>query len=173
MSIINRIPPRGLPFETSNRFSSTFNVPTLGRYDFDIAANQNQLVATLNPNNVYYIDRVSFSASIDEGVFLEAVDTLPTARLRWSLSKNVGVFPQPLPAINYRDGLEYAFWFWSPKQGNNLLISTEGTLTQPPPIVGLTNVFLQLSFVIYEVGDSETVTTIKKGLLPGEFYRRV
>lgn len=58
MSIINRLSSSALPKETLNIFQSTFNVPTLGVYDFtSVAANQNQVALPLQGKYVYMIER--------------------------------------------------------------------------------------------------------------------
>ena len=97
--IIQRISKTGLPILTQNVFSGAFNVPTPGVYDFGIAANTDQVVIDLNPKYFYLIDKVSISASIPEGVFLESYNTVPEMTFRYALTP-YPVYPfQPLPRL--------------------------------------------------------------------------
>lgn len=173
MSIGQRISTKSTPFETSNRFVATFNVPTPGEYDFGIAANRNQTVLALNPNYVYLIDRVSFSASIDEGVYLGAVNAQPTFRLRYRNSTLT--YPAGLPAVNYKDDLEFNFWFWTTKTNDELLITLTGSLLQTPPLVGVPTVAAQISYVIYQENNLRVIESVKRGTFrdAGKFYEEV
>lgn len=174
MAIIERASVKALPIETNNRFSAQFNNPTAGEYDFGIAANTDQVViANLNPNFVYLIDRVSFSASIPEGVYLESVTTTatPSARLRF-LNTSYGIYPRPLPGVNYKDNLEWRFFFWTEKANDQLLVTFDGSLQQVAATVGIPWIYANLSFVIYEENNLTIATKIKEatGKCAGEFY---
>jgi len=172
MSVIERISVKALPIETNNRFAATFNAPTLGQYDFGVAANTRQVVITpLNPNYVYMIDRVSFSASIDEGVYLRSINTLPQFRL-FLTQTQWGVYPRPLPAVNYKDNLEWRFWFWTEKSGENLEVTLTGALNQVAETVGVPTIYANLSFVVYEENNADIIRRIKANTCPtaGEFF---
>jgi len=173
MAIIERVSVKALPIETNNRFAANFNVPTVGQYDYGIAANVDQVViGSLNPNFVYIIDRVSFSASIPEGVYLESVNTVPTARLRFR-NTDYGIYPRPLPGVNYKDNLEWRFFFWTEKKNDALLVTFDGALNQVAATVGVPTIYANLSFVIYEENNLQIATRIKEQTneCAGEFYR--
>lgn len=175
MAIIERMSVKALPIETNNRFAAAFNVPTVGQYDFGVAANTNQVViGRLNPNFVYLIDRVSFGASIPEGVYLESVTNTatPSARLRFR-NTEYGIYPRPLPCINYKDNLEWRFWFWTEKENDALLVSFDGALIQVAATVGIPTIYANLSLVIYEENNLTIARKIKEQTseCAGEFYR--
>ena len=173
MAIIERMSVKALPIETQNRFAAQFNVPTLGQYDFGVAANTQQVViANLNPNFVYLIDRVSFSASIPEGVYLESVNVTPQARLSF-LNTEYGIYPRPLPGVNYKDNLEWRFFFWTEKRNDQLLVTFDGALNQVAATVGVPIIYANLSFVIYEENNLQICQRIKEqtSKCAGEFYR--
>lgn len=173
MAIIERISTKALPIETNNRFAGNFNVPTVGRYDFGIAANTRQVViANVNPNFVYLIDRVSLSATVAEGTFLESVDVQPSFRL-FLRNTEYGVYPQPLPAVNYKDNLEWRFFFWSAKKNDQLEISLEGTLIQVAATVGIPTITMNLSFVVYEENNKKVCDAMRERTSnnAGEFYK--
>jgi len=157
--IIQRISKTGLPVETTNIFTGTFNNPTLGVYDFGIAGNTDQLVLNLNPRYYYLIDAVSLSATIDEGVYLESLNINPTIRLRFSSKPNF-IYPFPLPAINYKDGLNWNFFFNTKQANDRLLISLDGILNQVPATVGIATIKILVSFVLYQEENAEAVKTL-------------
>lgn len=176
MSVPTPITWRSLPIESYNQFTANFNNP-LGQYGFtQVAANANQLVINTNPNFIYLIDRVSFSASIDEGVYLQALGAgsiQPTLRFRFLKASQTSLYPYALPAINYKDGLEFAFFFYSPKRGDQLLISMAGVLNQVAAMVGVGEIIAQASFVIYQENNAEKINKMKNstGPLIGRYYR--
>jgi len=173
MAVIERISVKALPIETSNQFVATFNVPTPGQYDYGIAANQNQvMIARLNPNFVYLIDRVSFSASVPEGVYLESVNVQPQFRLSLRQTQ-YGIYPRPLPGVNYKDNLEWRFWFWTEKHNDQLLVTLTGSLNQVAATVGVAAITANLSLVVYEENNLDIIKHIKEQTAPwaGEFYR--
>ncbi len=150
MSIIQTITWKSLPIETYTPFTANFNAAGLGQYSFTFqAGNQNQIVIPINNRFLYLIDRVSFSADIAEGTYLESVDVQP--RLRFTYQRDgQPVYPRSLPAINYKDNLELCFWFESKKSNDNLLVSMTGILDQVPATVGKASITAQLSLVIYQ-----------------------
>jgi hypothetical protein len=177
MAIIERISAKATPFETQNRFAADFNNPTAGEYDFGIEAAplpaNIQPVLKLNKAHVYLIDRVSFSASIDEGVYLRSIipGRTPEARLYFQ-TPNRTVYSKPFPCINYKDNLEWRFWFWSPLQGDTLQVRFFGSLDQVAETVGVDTIYAQLSLVIYEETNDTIIRRIHSGTCPdaGEFF---
>jgi len=159
--IIQRISKTGLPILTRNVFAGNFNVPTPGVYDFNTAANTDQVVIDLNPKYYYLIDKVSISASIDEGVFLESYNTIPEFNFKYALTP-YPVYPFPLPAINYIDGLDWNFFFHSTKEGDQLLISLSGILNQVAATVGVPTINILASFVIYMEENIAAVKTLRE-----------
>jgi len=176
MSISQRITWRSLPIESYNQFYADFNTP-VGQYGFtQQAANQNQLVIETNPNFIYLIDRISYAGSIDEGNWLESLgpgSTQPELRFNFLKSTGASLYPYPFPAINYKDNLEFSFWFYSPKKGDQLRISMTGVLNQVPDTVGIATIYAQVSFVIYQENNAEQIRKMKERTCGsiGGFYR--
>jgi len=176
MAIIERISVKALPIETNNRFAAAFNVPTPGQYDFGtpvvpIAANVQIAIPVLNPNYVYMIDRVSFSASIDEGVYLESIAVTPEIRL-YLQNTTYPLYARGLPGVNYKDNLEWRYWFWTGKKNDALIVRLTGSLNQVAATVGVATIFANLSMVIYEENNLTIIKRIKANTCPdaGEFY---
>lgn len=160
MSVVQKITWRSLPIETYNQFTATFNAFGLGQYSFTgVAANVRQLALNMQRQYVYLIDRVSFSASIDEGVYLSAAQPTPNnPQFRFFFrNTSYNIYPFALPAINYKDNLEWCFWFRSPKGADSLQVSLNGILNQVPAIVGTATITVQLSLVIYQEMNAETI----------------
>ena len=137
MSIIKTIPKSSRFIQVDIDFLSTFNDPTLGKYNFDIPANRGVvLLEPVNRTSVYLIDRYSFSATIPDGTYLEAVETTPTAQLRKRID-GIPIYQKPIPCINYIDNAEALAYFWSfesaidQAQQDAVIIDFRGILGQP------------------------------------------
>ena len=143
------------PILTANSFTATFNAPTLGRYDFGIAANQNQTLQAIKPQHIYIIERVAFSLNIASGVFQEAIDKtngFPRLKItKKSRKKNIYAKDQPL--IIYLNNFETVFFAQTPQTGDELQASFNGQFFQPGAIIGQPTIEAYLQFNIYEVRD--------------------
>lgn len=171
MSIQQILNGKYLPIETANRFRADFNTPP-GQYGFQgsaaaVAQNTRALVLEMEPEYVYFIDRLSFSASIDEGVYLRAFDPGDRPEIRLFLrERSPAIFPRPFPAINYKDNLELNFWFYNLDANNALLATMSGTLNQPAELVGVDTVFAQLSLVVYQIEQTEEIVNyLRRGYM--------
>lgn len=175
MSIQQFIPMRSLPIETQNVFEATFNSPA-GQYGFtQNTANQNQTLLVTKKDYIYLIDRVSFSASIPEEDYLSSLGSgaiLPTVRLKHSKQGGGYIYPRAFPAINYKDNLEFSFWFHSPQAGNIVQVDMFGVLNQIAATVGITTILAQLSYVVYQISNGTQVLKMleKTGQAIGDFY---
>jgi len=163
--IIQRISKDGKPILTSNIFTGTFNVPTPGVYDFGsvaapVAGNTDQVCINIESKYYYLIDKVSISASIPEGVFLESYNTLPQLTFKYAFTP-YNIYPFPLPAINYIDGLDWSFFFHSNKETDQLLISLTGVLNQVAATVGVADIKILASFVIYREENIKALETLR------------
>lgn len=158
MSLIKTIPQDSRYLSALVRYTATFNNPTLGKYDFTIPANEYQLVlGNIHKNNVYIIERHSFSASISEADFLLSIEVVPTLQLFMNLdgmNQKIPIYTLPLPMVNYIDGAESIAYFVSPRDADSLVATFRGRLGQPPSMVGLLTVVCQVSLDVYEVTDS-------------------
>lgn len=171
MSISQKITWKSLPIETSNVFVATFNTPP-GRYGFtQNQANRDQLVIPINNRYVYLIDRLSYSASVAEGTYLRSLAVNPTLRLKLRNTPQP-LYPYPLPAINYKDGLEFNFWFQTKKKNDELLITMEGELNQVAETVGVSEIVAQVSIIIYQEENLDKITQMRTETGPriGRFF---
>jgi hypothetical protein len=159
MSIIKTIPQSSRYIQVDAIFTATFNNPTLNKYDFGIAANTNVvMLEPLTPTSIYIIDRYSFSANIAEGVFLESIDTIPTAQYKLRINP-LQIYQKPIPCINYVDNAESIAYFYS-KLGakeqasrDAFTVDFRGVLNQVPATVGQPTIKALLSVSLYEIID--------------------
>jgi len=165
MSVIKEVPKDSRIIQSVNLFTATFNVPTVGAYDFGVLANVGQTVIKLRPQSIYLLEKMSFSANIDEGDFLEAVTTTPQFLLR-RLIDGQTVFYKPIPIVSYIDGEDQISYTWSkertgtPGQQDNpdeLIIDFTGVIDQTAALVGRVTIRAQVTFKFYEVTNSAWV----------------
>lgn len=160
MALVYSIPKTARFRQVVNTFVATFNVPALGQYDFGVAGNTGQAVIDLEPNSIYFLDRVNVGGTIEEGEFLNAVATFPRLRFRY-LIENPAVYPAPLPIVNYIDNQEVSAWVWSDKSNDSLVADLTGVLNQTPFLVGVGTVTLAVQLNLYQISESAFVSAFK------------
>jgi hypothetical protein len=170
MAIVQQLPPGTQFYQPVVRFSATFNAPTLNRYDFNTAANTGVPFQAMRKSFLYLIERYSFSGTIPEGVFFEAVDVVPTLEVRIPRETNRMIHPNPIPLINYVDGLETLIYAYG-NQEQDLTGTFRGVLFQPGAIAGVPEIDVQVQFNIYEVKNVAWIEnflgTTRDGQAPG------
>jgi hypothetical protein len=170
MSIRQEITWKSLPIETSNQFTANFNNP-VGQYGFtQVAGNADQVLINMNPNYIYLIDRVSFSASIAEATYLDSLGVnavQPQLRIRFLKQSGALTYPFPFPAINYKNNLEFSLWLRSPKRADQALISMTGVINQVAATVAIPTILAFASFVIYEENNLTKITKMLGATKPG------
>lgn len=169
MSLHNTIPIRARPIQTATVFTATFNVPTVNRYDFNIAGNTNIRIFPIQERSIYYLDRINFSLDVPEADFKNAIDVIPTLSLK-SEKTEVQIFPTAIPFINYVDNLEFQL-YWEGEQNKDFLLGTfRGVLKQPPALFGRLELKAQVQLNIYEIRDDWFKKYFKnpKGMEQGE-----
>lgn len=171
MSISNRIPQQSRFIATSNIFSAAFGVPVIGKYSFDVAANDRQIVIPLQPNTVYLLDRLSFSGTIPQETYFSAIDTLPTIIFRYRITGEV-VYMRSIPVIQYSDGKESAAWVLTNKGGDDLVLTLRGVLNQTADMVGIDPVKLNVGCEIYAI-DENVYNATFRDKTPATFARDV
>jgi len=150
MSIGFQIPLQSRFISTSTIFEALFNIPTPGRYDFNVAANQNINVIELQRSTVYLIERLSAGGTINDQQYLESIVDFPELTIKRSVSSAI-VYQRPLPIVNYTDNTECATWINSDKGNDFLSLSFKGSLRQLPSMVGIASVKMQISLSIYAI----------------------
>jgi hypothetical protein len=158
MSLSIQIPPGSGFRQPLIRFSAAFNVPTIGFYDFNVAANTGVPLFTMRKNHLYLIDRYSFSADIPEADFFSAVNggTVPSLQLRIPSQTNRQIYTDAIPLINYYDGLETLIAVFA-EQEDDLQGTFRGALTQPAPLVGINTVTALFQPNIYEIKNKDWI----------------
>jgi len=156
MSIIKTLPDGSRFIPTVNRFSATFNVPTLGKYNFAVAANTGQELLKLVAGRVYFIERMNFGATVDEGDFLLSIDTLPELILRYQITGE-RLFTKPFHVVNYIDNQELILFFSTARINDTVLIDFTGILNQVPNFIGINTIQAQVSFNIYEIANQQWI----------------
>lgn len=152
MGLIREIPKRSIYIPTVNRFSAAFNVPAVGQYDFGVPANQDVIVMRATRGMVYWLDRVSFTATAADGDYLSAISMQPTLKLSWQ-QDGATIFSRPFPLVNYRDGQECNTVMETTKGNEHVLASVSGVLNQIPNWIGIGAITLQVSLDVYEIHD--------------------
>ena len=89
MSVPLTVPVDARPIFTDNRFTTTFNAYTLGRFDFTSEpTSQNQTVLEMNPNSVYVLEGIEYSMDTGEVDMQKSKDPgYPTPRLRLTTAR--------------------------------------------------------------------------------------
>jgi len=154
MSIPITLPVGAKVRVTENRFTSTFNVPTVNRYDFGTAVNVDVPILRMDPNTVYILERLNFSMNIPEGIFQDSIDEVTKLRVRKKSTRQL-VWQNPTPFINYVKNLEL-YNFVETDQEDDFLIGTfVGKLIQVPETVGKIIITAFVQFNIYEIDSTE------------------
>lgn len=168
MAIIKTIPPSSKFVQVDQIFLATFNNPTLNKYDFNIPANINRvLLDPMTPTSIYIIDRISFSAQIAEGTYLEAIDVTPTAQLTLRIN-GMQIYYKPIPCINYIDNAECQCYFWSKVSAKDLTmqdalcVTFRGILNQVAAMAGLLTIRCLLSLSLYEIVDRNFTQRVRE-----------
>ncbi len=172
MAVIKEVPKDSRFIQSVNTFQATFNNPTVGGYNFGVAANTGQTVIKLRPTSIFLLEKLSFSCNIDEGDFLAAVTTTPQFLLR-RLIDGQTVFYKPIPIVSYIDGVDAITYVWTKEKvgtsGDNtnpdeLIIDFSGILTQTAALVGVPSLTAQVTFNFYEVINSDWVKQFRDAL---------
>lgn len=155
------IPPDSNFLQPVRRFEATFNAPTLNKYDFGVNGNTLQKFLAMKASYVYLFDTFSFSASMDEGVFLGSVDTkngIPSTKAAFRIPSqdNRILYRGGIPLVNYVDAKDVQFYAYS-EQDESLTIDFEGVLSQSQELVGVSSIFAQITCDVYEIRNKDWI----------------
>lgn len=156
MALILQLPPGSQFYQPLVRFTATFNAPLVGGYDWNVAGNTGVPFQLIRKNQLYLIERYSFSATIAEGDFFQAVTTVPTLSVRIPRETDKQIYPTPIPLVNYVDGLETLIYAFS-NEDQQLEATFRGQLNQTAPLVGVPTITAQVQFNIYEVKNKDWI----------------
>lgn len=150
MGIQFEVPKNARLISTTNIFTATFNNPTVGVYDFGIAANKQVILTPLLLNTVYLLGRISMGADVDEGNFLDAINTIPRLTLRKQIGNEI-VYQRPLPMVTYVDDQDMIAWVDSKKANDSLNLEVTGVLNQTAALVGVVTIKINVNYIIYAI----------------------
>ncbi len=150
------IPVSAQVIPTVNRFTATFNAPTINRYDFGIPANTDQAILTTENRSIYIMEQIAFSMDIAEADFENSINIVP--RIRFTRAgPNTQIFQAPLPFANYFDGLNIFMFFYSAIGGDVLQGTFTGLLNQIPATVGKLTITANVQLQIYKINDTDWI----------------
>lgn len=154
MSISYQIPHTARPIFTSNTAVGVYNIPTIGKYDFETAANTDQKIIDLQIGTIYLIERINVGGNIAEGDYLDNIDVLPLIALKYKVAKEI-VYQKPFPVSNYIDNKPIVTWIRTQKQDDELQLTMTGQLNQNASLVGIQQVKLYISYTIYAIDSTD------------------
>lgn len=155
MSVIWKIPDKARYIPTANLFAATFNMPVVGQYSYNVAANANQPVLTLQPKTVYLIERVTLSGDVAKEDYTASLDasalaSVPRIILKRSQDRSV-VFTTGIPILTFIEQQDLGLWIISDREDDSLTATVTGVINQIPATVGKATITLAVSFGIYAV----------------------
>lgn len=151
-------------------FKATFNAPTIGYYDFTnyptVITKSNNAVSLgldMNPNYLYYFHQFNFSISTDESIFLSAIapGTFPEFKIRDSITKKQ-LFHHTFRLIKYYSNAAIDFFYYNLNSNTSMVGDFQALLTQPASLVGISALYAQISFTVYEITDVKFIQDMKK-----------
>lgn len=170
---------------TANLFTATFNNPTIGQYDFAIAANTEQLVMPIDDINLFYISIANYSANVPESSYLENLDTSDIPKIRFLTGQNKKpLYGGTYPLAKYLVTNEVGTFFRSKQAKDSLIATFTGKLNQNANLAGVVTITAVVALNIWEISDREFLNKfdkISKSFpqqqfdveVPAEFERRV
>jgi hypothetical protein len=151
-------------------FKAVLNNPTIGKYDFTkyaVSGNRYNVAVDLglkmNPSFLYFFHQLNFSLSIDEGVYLRAIDpgTVPELKIRDSTTNKM-IFHAPFRLFRYfENGAADSFHF-NMNLNSSLIADFQGLLIQTAELIGVPEIYAQCSFSVYEISDPGYIAEYKE-----------
>ena len=148
MSIVWELPKTSKYYQTSNKFTATFNTPTSGEYDFNISGNVNQPVLSMRKGSLYLINQITVGGTISQEEYLGNVVSVPLLLLNFQ-SESQRIYPLRIPVVQYVNALEASSWFSNDIDKNKLQATLNiGQLSQDAELVGVSSISLTLTMSI-------------------------
>lgn len=160
MSINYLIPKSSRLIQAQVTAIATFNVPSIGVYNFNSTTNKGLVVSSILPNHLYFLERTNVGGDIAEDIYEDAINLIPLALYRTSV-ENAVVFPKPLPIVNYVSNQELNTFIWTEKTNDSIVIDMYGILNQTANLVGVSDVKLFMSFNLYDITDTGYIAEFK------------
>ena len=144
------------PIITANQFTATFNVPTVGRYDFDVTANQSVKLIDLNATGLFVIERISYGLNMPAEAYNESIVTIPNVQFLTQKTQKP-VLPNTQPFVVYFNNFETVMFVQTKQDQDELLITFRGQLQQVAATAGWPTVTANLSMNIYEIKNKDWI----------------
>lgn len=138
------------PHVTGNSFTATFNLPTVGLFDFEIAANENIKILDMVPTSLYFIERISFGTNMGSEAYNESIVTIPNIQFL-TLKTLKPALLNTQPFVVYFNNFETIAVVSTKQDPDELLGTFRGQLKQVAATAGWPSVTANISFNIYEV----------------------
>lgn len=153
--IVAQLPPYTQVMHPVYRFAANFNNPTVNKYDFTNGNNTRINLLPVKGDMLYLFYKRSFSGSMDEGVFLEAINQVagvPTTKFHITVPSQTNrvITRGKIALANYEDNAD-TFYFAYTERDDTLQITFEGILDQPIELIGKATIYTQLQFSVYEI----------------------
>lgn len=149
--ITYQLPRRIRYVPASGIFVATFNVPTIGKYNFN--GQVVTLVEKLLPNSVYLIDSFSVSGMISSEDFLSSILYTPQLTVMKTLEKE-NIFDGPIQINSYSTDRQIVHFFKTGHNNTGLAGRLTGVLNQIPDFVGIAAISLSINFSIHAIDES-------------------
>jgi hypothetical protein len=169
MALNSLIPKKSHLSVIGGLFRAVLNNPTAGKYDFTnyapVAARYNVAVdlgLAMNPDYLYFFSQMSFSLSMGEGVFMSAIDagTVPTLTVRDS-STMKNIFHAPFRLFRYFENAGVDSYHFNANRTARLIADFQAVLVQTADLVGVSDVYAQVTFAVYEIIDPSFIANYK------------
>lgn len=150
--------PKGSFFRPASKlFTADFNTPELGKYSFNVTANENVDVIGINPSNLYFFSIMNFGATIPESTYLENLEVVPTVDFHLKQS-GTQLFGQGYPLTNYLKNNEISAFFWSRQEKDFLVGTFRGLLGQNGSLAGIPAIIATVAVNIFEITDQKFIS---------------
>ena len=165
MSLNSIIPRKSHLSVIGGLFKAVLNNPTAGKYDFTnyapVAARYNVAVdlgLDMNPDYLYFFSQMSFSMSMGEDVYLSAIDagTVPKLTVRDS-STMKNIFHAPFRLFRYFENAGVDSYHFNANRVSRIVADFQAVLVQPAALVGISDIYAQASFMVYEIIDPDFI----------------
>jgi len=144
------IPSNSFFIPAVNLFTADFNAPTVGYYDWAVAANTNQEILGISPGFLYYLSIMNFGATVPEGDFLANVSTIPKIQFSTRLTGK-SLYGGGYPIANYLKNNDISAFFWTTQRDDALLGTFTGALTQNAALAGVPSITSHVSLNLFQI----------------------
>jgi hypothetical protein len=146
------VPTKAKFAPTVNNFSAAFT----GIYDFNIPANDKQVLFKMQPNTVYFIDNFSFAGNIPREDFLDALLLAEPPRITIKrISDGQTVYDNPIFLTQFYEDKPATTFLSTRQQGDAALITLNAQLSQTANLIGKSPIVLTIAFNMFYIDDNK------------------